>query len=77
MLGLLAIAVCLPGLTSCRNETLPQGSPRLLIVGWDGATWDLIDPLLAEGRLPNLLRLIRAGAQAELESTIVPISSAA
>jgi predicted AlkP superfamily phosphohydrolase/phosphomutase len=25
---------------------------RLLVVGWDGADWDILDPLLAAGELP-------------------------
>ncbi len=50
---------------------------RLLIVGWDGATWRTLDPLLEQGRLPNLARLIGRGTSARLESTAVPISSAA
>jgi len=51
--------------------------PRVLVVGWDGATFDLIDPMLEAGRLPNLARLIEDGATARLESTRIPISSAA
>ena len=54
---------------------LPE--PRLLIVGWDGASFRHVDPLLRRGRLPNLARLIAGGAQANLVSTLVPISSAA
>lgn len=50
---------------------------RLLIVGWDGATWETIDPLLAAGRLPNLARMIGFGSTARLASTVIPISSAA
>lgn len=42
---------------------------RILILGMDGATFDVIDPLLAEGRLPNLGRLMREGVSAPLRST--------
>ncbi len=50
---------------------------RVLLVGWDGATFDLIDPLLERGELPHLAALIANGRSAELESTKIPISSAA
>jgi predicted AlkP superfamily phosphohydrolase/phosphomutase len=50
---------------------------RLLVVGWDGATWDVIDPLVQQGRLPHLESLLDRGFSARLESTLVPISSAA
>src|SRR5262245_30550940 len=46
------------------------GAPKrdVFIVGIDGATWDVLDPLMAEGRLPNLSRLTRDGARATLRS---------
>lgn len=53
------------------------GDQRILIVGWDGATFDLIDPLVAQGALPHLAALIDRGRTATLESTKIPISSAA
>jgi predicted AlkP superfamily phosphohydrolase/phosphomutase len=34
---------------------------RVLIVGWDGADWEILDPLLASGDLPNLAGLIARG----------------
>ena len=34
---------------------------RILVVGWDGADWDILDPLLAAGELPHLARLIERG----------------
>lgn len=42
---------------------------RLLVVGLDGATFDVIDPLVAAGRLPVLARLLREGARGPLRST--------
>ncbi|NWF99544.1 MAG: alkaline phosphatase family protein [Thermoanaerobaculaceae bacterium] len=36
---------------------------RLLVVGWDAADWQLINPLLRAGRMPNLARLVAHGAR--------------
>jgi predicted AlkP superfamily phosphohydrolase/phosphomutase len=44
----------------------------LLIIGLDGATWDLIDPWMAAGRLPHLERLCRQGLSGPLASTVPP-----
>ncbi len=44
----------------------------LLIIGLDGATWDLIDPWIAAGRLPHLERLRRQGVFGPLASTVPP-----
>ncbi len=41
---------------------------RLLLIGLDAAGWQMIDPLMAAGRLPNLKRLIESGASARLRS---------
>ncbi len=43
---------------------------RTLILGLDGATWAVAEPLMAEGRLPVLSRLVAEGARADLESTM-------
>jgi len=75
------VALAAASCSGCGNGEGDEGSEgsqtRLLIVGWDGATFDLIDPLLEAGRLPNLAALVREGRTARLESTKVPISSAA
>ena len=42
-------------------------SPLLLIV-WDVADWDLLRPLLASGRMPNLARLLGTGSAARVFS---------
>ena len=58
--------------------TRADDSPRrLMIVGWDGASFRMIDRLIEEGRLPNAAALLERGSSAVLESTIIPISSAA
>ncbi len=50
-------------------------SPKqVLLVGWDGATWDALDPLLAAGRLPNLAALLHGGLRFPLRSTIPPVT---
>jgi len=50
---------------------------KLLIVGWDGATWDYIDPLLAQGDLPNLAALLERGVRATMRSTAPPFTNIA
>ena len=43
---------------------------RVLVVGLDAATWDLIMPWVDAGALPTLQRLIRDGVHARLRSTL-------
>lgn len=45
---------------------------KVLVLGLDGATFDLMLPWIDEGHLPNLGRLVREGAWGRLESTIPP-----
>ena len=56
---------------------LPAAAKRVLIVGLDGATFDVLDPLMAEGRMPRLKGAIASGAAGILQSTIPPITPAA
>lgn len=51
--------------------------PRVLVLGWDGATWDVLDRLLDAGRMPHLARLLDEGARAVLRSTDPPVTPAA
>jgi hypothetical protein len=51
-----------------------DGDRRVLIVGIDGATLRVIDPLLAAGRLPTLARLRAQGASGPLRSEL-PLAS--
>jgi predicted AlkP superfamily phosphohydrolase/phosphomutase len=50
---------------------------KLLIIGLDGATFDLILPWVKGGHLPNLGRLIGDGVHGQLASTLPPVTSPA
>ncbi|MDD5435692.1 MAG: alkaline phosphatase family protein, partial [Nitrospira sp.] len=49
-------------------------SNKLLIIGLDGGTFDLIKPWAGEGKLPNLARLLEEGVHSRLNSTIPPMT---
>lgn len=50
---------------------------KLLIIGFDGATFNLIKPWAAAGYLPNLARLMAQGVHGDLLSTLPPVTSPA
>ena len=56
---------------------MPARKYQVLVVGLDGATFDLMLPWIDQGRLPNLGRVLRSGARSRLESTIPPITPCA
>ena len=41
---------------------------RVLLIGWDGADWKMINPLLEQGHLPHLERLLSAGVMGNVAS---------
>jgi predicted AlkP superfamily phosphohydrolase/phosphomutase len=47
---------------------------RVILIGWDSADWNLLDPLMAQGQMPNLRRLVTEGRTAELESYMGMVS---
>ncbi|MGZ4280463.1 MAG: alkaline phosphatase family protein [Gaiellaceae bacterium] len=48
--------------------------PELTVIGLDAATFDVIDPLVEAGDLPNLARLLENGARGSLRSTTHPLT---
>ena len=50
---------------------------RVLLIGLDAATFDLVAPMLKGGSLPNLQSLIKAGSSGTLLSTIPDLSPVA
>lgn len=50
---------------------------RVLVLGLDGATFDLLNPLVESGQLPHIAKLLNLGTHAELHSTIQPVTAPA
>jgi len=50
---------------------------RVIVIGLDGATWDILNPLMRDGKLPNLKKLLDKSAQGVLMSSIPPVTAAA
>ncbi|HEV3122424.1 MAG TPA: alkaline phosphatase family protein, partial [Isosphaeraceae bacterium] len=50
---------------------------RLVILGLDGATWTVLDPMRRRGLMPNLHALLARSAHGNLRSIIPPVTSAA
>lgn len=53
---------------------MPNPKPRVLLVGWDSADWQVINPLMDRGEMPLLRKLVESGVKADL-STLRPMLS--
>jgi predicted AlkP superfamily phosphohydrolase/phosphomutase/Tfp pilus assembly protein PilF len=60
-------------LAELREKSRREGR-KILLIGLDGADWQLMDPWMAQGKLPNLARLKERAAWANLKS-LQPILS--
>ncbi|MFY9558291.1 MAG: alkaline phosphatase family protein [Blastocatellia bacterium] len=52
-------------------------SKKVLFIGLDGATFDVLDPLISRGLMPRLKQFIEEGVRGRLETTIPPITPTA
>jgi predicted AlkP superfamily phosphohydrolase/phosphomutase len=50
---------------------------KTFILSIDSGCWEYVDPLLEQGRMPNLSRLIERGTRGILESTMPPVTPVA
>jgi predicted AlkP superfamily phosphohydrolase/phosphomutase len=50
---------------------------KVICIGLDGATFDLIKPFIAQGKLPTFKKLMENGAFSELRSTVPPVTASA
>jgi predicted AlkP superfamily phosphohydrolase/phosphomutase len=47
---------------------------KVIVIGLDGATFDIIEPLVKRHKLPNLASIMKNGVYGELKSTIHPVT---
>ncbi|HLE61269.1 MAG TPA: alkaline phosphatase family protein, partial [Thermoanaerobaculaceae bacterium] len=59
---------------SVLRELVGKPQRRVLWVGWDGADWEMLEPLVQRGVMPNLARLMAEGTWGGLAS-IMPLLS--
>jgi predicted AlkP superfamily phosphohydrolase/phosphomutase len=51
------------------NDMVTQGKrKKVMLLGLDGAAWDVINPMIKEGKLPTLEKLINSGVSGPLRS---------
>ncbi len=65
------LIVSLGGGGCSREQEVPE---RVLVFGIDGGTWDVIEPMFADGELPTLRRLYERGIHGILETRPPAIS---
>jgi predicted AlkP superfamily phosphohydrolase/phosphomutase len=53
------------------------GNKPCVLIGWDGATFNLLNPWVEEGELPNLAAMLSRGSARKLRSIIPPVTPAA
>jgi hypothetical protein len=51
-----------------RIRAAAEPTARVVLIGLDGADWTFIDPLLQRGAMPNLSRILAAGARGILDA---------
>ena len=52
----------------------PKKTPKILLIGWDGADWEHINPLLEQGLMPTFQRFLEQASWGNL-ATLQPVLS--
>ncbi len=47
---------------------------RVIVIGLDGASWNIIEPLVRQGKLPVIEKIMKDGCYGDMESCILPVT---
>lgn len=56
---------------------IKSGNKKILLIGIDGGTFNILNPFIKEGLLPNIASMMDKGTYGVLESTIPPVTAPA
>ncbi len=73
-LGVLAVLIAVAAIASIARSRSGNGARRVIVVGLDGADWQLLDRYRVAGTMPELDRLVREGRSGVLRSLVPPLS---
>jgi predicted AlkP superfamily phosphohydrolase/phosphomutase len=76
LLALVVLGLYGAGRLHQRRPPQTEGRPHVLVIGIDGATWTIMDPLMKRGELPNFKALKENGASGVLTSIEPTLSPA-
>ena len=68
--SLLALSFCI--LVPLLLQSQSSSKPKVLLIGVNGMEWDILRPLLLQGKLPNLASVIQKGAYGKLQTVPAP-----
>jgi predicted AlkP superfamily phosphohydrolase/phosphomutase len=54
-----------------------KGENKILVIGLDGGTFDVLGPMMERGKMPTLAAMIERGSSGKLLSTIPPVTAPA
>ena len=55
-----------------QNQSTAKPKPKVIVVGVNGMEWDVLRPLLLQGKLPNLSKVIKSGTYGKLRTVSAP-----
>lgn len=53
---------------------MTRSKAKVLLIGWDAADWKFLSPLMDEGLMPNLSKLVEGGVKGKLATLDPPLS---